>query len=358
VTRSARAGQAGGVPTARAPGRVTLIGDHTDYNEGLSLPMAIDLGTEATFTPTPDTFLVGLRSDQYAEPWEIVLGDTAPSPPPAVLAAALLSLARPPSGGSLTVTSTLPVGAGLSSSAAFSIALLLAVGALPPDGDDPADPLHLARLCQDAEAIAGSRVGLLDPLAILGAQAGHALSINFATFESHQVALPEGAAFVVVHSGTSRQLGASPYAARRAECEMAANHLGRALGRCELGDLSALPEPVLRRRARHVVTECRRVREVERLLARSDLRGVGALMSEGQRSLALDYMGSTTEIDELVEGLLRLPGVLGARITGGGFGGCVIALCEEGSPALKRSTHAPRPAWRVRPSAGAAVLVP
>ena len=108
--------------TARAPGRVTLIGDHTDYNEGLSLPMAIDLATEATFSPEAGSFLVGLDSDQYPESWELPLGDTAPAAPDAVLAAALLALADPPSGGHIRVTSTLPVGAGLSSSAAFSIA--------------------------------------------------------------------------------------------------------------------------------------------------------------------------------------------------------------------------------------------
>ncbi|HWE67855.1 MAG TPA: galactokinase family protein, partial [Acidimicrobiales bacterium] len=292
--------------TARAPGRVTLIGDHTDYNEGLSLPLAIDLATEATFTPTPGSFLVGLHSDQFPDPWEIPLGGTAPAPADAVLAAALVALAHPPSGGSLRVTSTVPVGAGLSSSAAFSVALLMALGVT-------GDALTLARLCQEAEAAAGSHVGLLDPLAIVGAQAGHALFIDFATLETHQVAIPEQAAFVIVHSGTSRELGTSPYATRRAECDLAANHLGRPLGVCELGDLSALPEAVLRRRARHVITECARVRQVERLLGRGNLAGVGEVMTEGHRSLAEDYRVSTAMVDQVVDHLLGLPGVYGAR---------------------------------------------
>jgi galactokinase len=337
------------VRTARAPGRVTLIGDHTDYNEGLSLPMALDLETRVTFTPDPNSFLIGLHSDQSPTSWEIPLGHPAAVPAGAQLAAALLSLANPPSGGTVTVTSTVPVGAGLSSSAAFSVALLMALGAAD-------DPLTMARLCQSAEASAGSHVGLLDPLAIVAAEEGHALHIDFATLEMRPVALPATARFVVVHSGVSRRLHASPYATRRAECEQAANHIGRPLGRCDLGDLSALTEPVLRRRARHVITECARVREVERLLARGNLTGVGAVMTEGHRSLAEDYRVSVPAVDELVDQLARLPGVYGARMSGGGFGGCVIALCEEGSPALEPESHAPRRAWRISPSPGATLL--
>ncbi len=342
------------VRIARAPGRVTLIGDHTDYNEGLSLPMAIDLATEATFTPNPGSFLMGLRSDQVPESWEIPLDGTAPVAPDAVLAAALVDLARhldhPPSGGNLRVTSSIPIGAGLSSSAAFSVALLLALG-------HPLDAPALARATQKAEGVANAHVGLLDPLAIVDARAGHALCIDFGTpdLERHAVALPDAAAFVIVHSGGSRVLGLSPYALRRSECDAAAHEIGRPLGRCVKTDLSVLQDPILRRRARHVVTECERVRQAERLLARGDLTGVGQLMSEGHRSLRDDYRVSTIEVDELVDRLLRMPGVLGARLTGGGFGGCVIALCEEGSPALDPGTHPPRRAWRITPAAGATV---
>ena len=219
--------------------------------------MAIDLVTEAAFTSKAGSFLIGVTSDQFPEPWEIPLGGHADHAlPGAALASALVGLARPASGGSVKVTSTIPVGAGLSSSAAFSVALLLALGR-------NGDPLTLATLCQRAEEAAGAHVGLLDPLTILGAHAGHALSIDFATLETRQVPIPDAAAFVVVHCGVSRELATSLYAARRAECERAANLIGKPLGRCELGDLSALSESVLRRRARHVITECGRVREVE-----------------------------------------------------------------------------------------------
>ncbi len=157
-------------------------------------------------------------------------------PAEAALAAGLLRLQPPPSGGAVRVTSTIPVGAGLSSSAAFSVALLLALG------HDP-DPLALARDCQEAERNAGAHVGLLDPLVIAGAEAGHALHIDFDTLETRQVAVPEAAAFVIVHSEAPRLLASTPYADRRAECERAAHIVGRPLGLCTLGDLSALHDP-------------------------------------------------------------------------------------------------------------------
>jgi len=338
------------VPTARAPGRVTIIGDHTDYNGGLSLPMAIDLATEVTFTPKPGSFLVGIDSDQFPDqPLEIATGGAAPVPPEALLAAGLLRLQPQPSGGTVRVTSTLPVGAGLSSSAAFSVALLLALG------HDP-DPVALARVCQEAERGAGAHVGLLDPLTIAAARAGHALRIDFATLEIRHIPVPDDAAFVIVHSETPRLLTTTPYATRRAECERAASILGRQLGACELGDLSGLADPVLRRRARHVITECTRVRDAEQFLARGNMAGLGAVMTEGHRSLAFDYRVSVPAVDELVEQLVAEPGVLGARMSGGGFGGCVIALCRPDSPALDPAAHAPRRAWRISPSAGAALL--
>jgi galactokinase len=325
---------------------VTLIGDHTDYNQGLSLPMAIDLTTSATFAPTPGSFLINLVSDQFPGACEIPLRGIAPFPPQVELAAALVRLADPASGGSLTVTSGVPVGAGLSSSAAFSVATLLAL--LAPEAEPP-DPIAMATLCQAAEATAGANVGLLDPLAIM---LGGATLIDFATMATHPVVIPEEAAFLVVHCGVARELATSHYATRRAECDLAANYIGQPLGRCDLGDLAAVPS-VLRRRARHVITECTRVREVARLLGRRNLAGVGQVMTEGHRSMAEDYKASIPAVDDLVAYLIGQPGVYGARMTGGGFGGCVIALCAPDSSVLKPDALPGRKAWRVSPAPAA-----
>ncbi len=350
------------VPTARAPGRVTIIGDHTDYNGGLSLPMAIDLATEVTYTPKPDSFLVGIDSDQFPDqPVEIAVdggwtwGAAAvaagvPLPEHGRLAAALLRLAA-------TAGGRVDEGDEHAAGRRGAVVERRLLGRAAADARAPRRTrMALATTCQEAERLAGSHVGLLDPLAIAGAEEGHALHIDFHTLEMRQVPIPAEAAFVIVHSEAPRLLVDSPYATRRAECERAAHVLGRPLGLCTLGDLSELSEPVLRRRARHVVTECARVREAERVLARGNLVALGAIMTEGHRSLAGDYRVSVPAVDELVDQLLAMPGVFGARMSGGGFGGCVIALCMGDSPALDPMAHAPRRAWRISPAGGAKLL--
>ena len=205
VTRVAPLGSSWAPCYRPRAGRVTLIGDHTDYNQGLSLPMAIDLATEATFTPKPGSFLIGVTSDQSPEPWEIPLGGIAPAPPHAALASALSRRPSRPRAAPCRSPAPFPSGPACRRarrSRSPSCWPWAAAG----------DALELAKLCQSAEGAAGSPVGLLDPLAILGARAGHALSIDFASLESHPVAIPDGAAFVVVHCGAAGQLGSSGYA--------------------------------------------------------------------------------------------------------------------------------------------------
>lgn len=336
---------------ARAPGRVNLIGDHTDYNEGLALPMAVDLGVEVRLVEDDGNRVV-LTTDVDAGtavlPLDLPLDPAALAglaPAWARLAGAVLAQARPPRGGTGRVTSTLPVGAGLSSSAAFCVALALAFGVSAP-------PLAVARLCQRAEAAVGTRVGLMDPLVVSGARAGHALLVDFASMGTEPVAVPAEADVVVVHSGLARRVGDSPYAVRRAECDAAATALGVALGRATPGDLAGLADPVLRARARHVVGECRRVRELAAALGGGDLDTAGRLMLESHRSLAGDFAASAPAVDDLVADLAATPGVHGARMTGGGFGGCVVALAEPGALDPGRW---PGRAWRVRARGGATV---
>ena len=340
------------MPDARravGPGRVNLIGDHTDYNSGLALPMAIDRGVTVSFRPS-DRSTLSVTSSAFPGDEAIAVAldpdpnDQAvawPEPAWARLVAAMATLARPATGGTLAIESNLPVGAGLSSSAALAVALAEVFGVT-------GDPVAVARLCQEAEHRIGVPVGLMDPLVCAGGRAGHAMLIDFGTLDMRPVRVPDDAELVVVDSGQRRTLVGSAYAARVAECEAAALVVGP-LGRCGPDDLSGLRDPVLRRRARHVVSECARVRDTASALARDDLAAAGTLLSDSHRSLAGDFAVSTRRLDELVAELRSRPGVLGARMTGAGFGGCVVALGLAGS--FDADTW-PTPAWRVRASDG------
>jgi galactokinase len=215
------------------------------------------------------------------------------------------------------------------------------------------DPIVIATLCQRAEAAAGSAVGLMDPLVSMAGRRGHALLVDFSTLRWEPVAMA-GTELVVVHSGITRTLADSPYAERRAECAAAAREIGIPLGRATMADVDTLRDPTLRRRSRHVVTECARVRTVARLLRDGDPAGAGRVLSDSHRSQAEDFAASNAVVDQLVELLVATPGVHGARMTGGGFGGCVVALADPGAVELARFGGR---ALRVEPSDGAIVTV-
>jgi len=338
---------------ARAPGRVNLIGDHTDYNAGLALPIATDLSTEALFTPIHSSPTLLVRSD--AEPGAAQI-DITTAPDPEELrsseprwarnVAGVIAALRPECGGTVQISSTLPVGSGMASSAAVEIAVALSLGF-------EADPLTLARTCQRAEQVAtGVPCGLLDQLAIVEAEAGHAILIDFSALSREKIPVPVGAEVVVAHSGESRLLDRTDYANRRAECEAASLRLGP-LGVLSPGTEKQLHDPLLRRRARHVISECERVRNFAAALAQGDLRSAGSIMNESHVSLAGDFEVSTPALDHLVDHLLAMPGLFGARLTGAGFGGCVVALAEPG--AIDTNLVGAR-AWRIIPSRGAAVI--
>jgi len=328
------------------PGRVNLIGDHTDYNSGRALPMTIDLGVTVTFVPS-DADHLEVTSDAYPGQRATIplIADAdrvaGVEPAWARLCAAVASLARPAVGGAVHVASTVPDGAGLSSSAALAVALADVFGV-------EGGALVVARLCQAAEHRAGVPVGIMDPLVCAGGHAGHALWIDTATEATRHVPVPPGAAFTVVDSGRRRDLRTSPYALRVAECEAAAAVVGP-LGLAGPADLTALRDPLLRRRARHVLTECERVDAFAEALAGSRLRAAGALMDASHASLADDFEATTPDVDDLVAHLRSRPGVVGVRMTGAGWGGCVVAL---GEPGALDPAGLDLPAWRVNPVDG------
>jgi galactokinase len=343
---------------AYAPGRVNLIGEHTDYTGGLVLPMAIDLGTTVESTAVESTAVgstaVGgaaspdgdVRLSSEAEPDDAVvpLTVTDPSsvePPWARYVAGVVFVLRPATGFAGSVRTTLPIGAGLSSSAALEVALALALGF---DGT----PVELARACQEAEQVAsGVPCGVMDQLAAAAGVAGHALLIDCSTLTVEPVPLPAGVEVVVVDSGVRRALAGSAYAQRRAECEAAAHALGIPLCEATPADVARLPDAVLRRRARHVVSENERVRALVGAFAAVDHTLMGVILNESHASLRDDFDVSTPELDALVARLTRTPGVIGARLTGAGFGGCAVALVHADAAVEGR---------RVRPSAGAHVV--
>jgi len=327
---------------AYAPGRVNLIGDHTDYTGGMVLPMAVEWGT--TVEAERGGNRVELVSDREPRSAviELPVGDPAATEPPwARYVAGVVAVLQPEVGVVGTVSTTLPVGAGLSSSAALEVAVALALGF---DGA----PVELARACQRAENLAsGVPSGVMDQLASAAGIAGHALLIDCSTLAVTPVPLPPGVDVVVAHSGQSRTLAGSAYADRRAECEAAAEIVGP-LREASLADLVAIRDEVVRRRARHVVTENVRVLAFADCLASGDLAGAGRLMTASHASLRGDFEVSSPALDRTVERLSASPGVYGARMTGCGFGGCAVALAEPGSAVE---------GWRLHPSGGAVLTV-
>jgi len=331
---------------AFAPGRVNLIGDHTDHTGGLVLPMAVDLGTMVEGEPGGDEVM--LRSEWAGDEARIPLEVADPAaihPSWGRYVAGVVAELRPELGFVGTVTTTLPVGAGLSSSAALEVAVAVALGG------DLGDPIGLAQVGQRAEQRAsGVPCGIMDQLASTAGVAGHALRIDCHDLSIRPVPLPAAIDVWVVHSGQERSLAGSAYAERAAACQRAEATTGP-LRLASLGALEAIDDPVVRRRARHVVSENARVDALVAALAAQDRAAIGEVLAASHASLRDDFEVSTAALDALAADLAATPGVLGARLTGAGFGGCAVALVEAGTP-----LPAHRQAWLVRPSAGARLL--
>jgi galactokinase len=322
----------------RAPGRVNLMGDHTDYNDGFVLPMAIDRECVVVWSPGADG-AVRARSEQLAGSVTVAADgrDDPRTVEPAwgrFVAGALRVVTERGgivAGANLEITSSVPPGSGLSSSSALSVALTLTFA---ERGGLTFDPIEAARLALAAEVAAtGVPGGLMDQLAALCGRAEHALLIDCRSLAIEPVPIAPDLGVLVVHCGLPRTLAGSAYAERRAECERVAAQLGIP----SLRDATAAQvtdEP----RARHVVSENARVLAAAPALADGDLARLGQLLSESHASLRDDYDVSTPELDRLVE-LLVDCGAVGARLTGAGFGGCVVAVGPhaDGEAVLQRA---------------------
>jgi galactokinase len=323
-----------------AAGRVNLIGEHTDYNDGFVLPTAIPQRATLLIAKSQNNQSARLFSLQMNQKLEYGLGQETSTHgwldyPQAVTQ--LLKLeGYAIEGFDALISSDVPLGSGLSSSAAFLVVLLRGVRRL---FDLKITDLEIAKLAQRAEngPIVGARVGLMDQMACSLANVGEALFIDFKTTEFERVPLPKTAELVIIHSGithsNAHDNGSRNYKTRRAECEKACELLGIATLRdLEIGDLpriNALPSPYSNR-ARHVVTENARVLETVAAFKAGDLTRVGQLFGESHASMRDDYDMSETEIDVLVEIARAHPSIYGARLTGGGFGGSIVALAKRG----------------------------
>ena len=358
---------------ADAPGRANLIGEHTDYNEGHVLPLAIDRSVAVAATPGEET--VRSYSRDYDEDDSFSPAEIRPAPEGGWrnyvrgVAWALREAGHSPRELDLAISGDVPIGAGLSSSAALEVAVAAAFAAVSEVSLEPRD---LALLAQRAEnGFVGVQCGLMDQLAAVFGRASQALLIDCRSLEIEPVPLGgEAFAIVVVDSALRRDLAGSPYNQRREECARAAAALGvPALRDITVDELEARRQelaPTLYRRARHVVAEEARVIAATDALRRGDVEGLGRLLYESHASLRDDFEVSCGEMDLLVELAANVGGALGARLTGAGFGGSTVNLLRKGSlaafergvvQAYRERTGLPAEMHIVRASEGLRVTV-
>jgi galactokinase len=348
-----------------APGRVNLIGEHVDYNDGLVLPFALPFTATARVSPRRDD-AVHVRTTAYDEEavFSIRVQPGEVSGWAAYIAGVVWALAPPDDAGlDIEVHSDVPVGAGLSSSAALECAVAAAVDSALQMS---LGPVELASRCRRAENdFVGVPTGPMDQLAAMLCQVGHALLVDCRDMSHSDVPLDlssHGLRLLVVDTGVRHALADGAYAERRAECAAAAEALEVSTLRDAAPEqVRRMSDPLLQRRAHHVVSEIGRVREVVDVLTAAHPGDIGAFLTASHESLRDDYEVSCSELDVTVEAAVRA-GALGARLTGGGFGGCAIVLCRQADVASVidrveadyRSNGWSRPTWWVAsPSRGA-----
>jgi len=323
-----------------APGRVNLIGEHTDYAEGFVMPAAIDFATLAGISPRTDGKVV-IRSENYGEARSFEAGALLDkrsghwSDYPVGVLKMLESDGHRIPALSLTLWGDVPLGSGLSSSAAVEVATAIAAADLV--GAQYAGP-ELARLCQRAEnRFVGSACGIMDQFVSVNARAGHALLLDCRNLSYRLAPIPPDVALVIANTMVQHAVTGGEYTSRRAEVEEAAAVIARHrpevkfLRDATVEDLERWGGEMsenARKRARHVITENARTVAAAEALMRKDLRELGRLMAEAHRSYSRDFEASCEEADAMVELAQGLPGLIGARLTGGGFGGCTVNLVE------------------------------
>ena len=337
----------------RAPGRVNLIGEHTDYNDGFVLPAAIEFCCSVAAAPRTDRKLV-IHSDNFNETVEghldaISAGRNHWSSYPLGVAWAIEASGKRLKGANLLIRGDVPLGAGLSSSAAIEVATGFAL--LDQSGFS-IDLRDLAQVCQRAEnEFVGAHVGIMDQFVSCHGRARHAVLLDCRSLEYRLVRLPPGVGLVICNSMVKHEIGSSQYNVRRAECEQGVRTLREVLpniralrdvGLAQLEEHRGLLNPRVYSRCHHVVTENGRVQSALCAFESGDLRALGRLMSDSHRSLRDDYEVSSQELDLLVEVAAAQPGVIGARMTGGGFGGCTINLVESSAVEAFKHTLAAR----------------
>jgi galactokinase len=334
----------GTTPTVfRAPGRVNLIGEHTDYNDGFVLPAAIGFYTQVAIAPRPDGKLM-IRSQEFAGDFEFDVENLPSKRVGAwcdyVLGVAVMLHQRGllTEGANLLVQGDVPVGAGLSSSAAVEVASTLALLSL--SGSQLPMP-DVAKLCQQAEnTFVGARVGIMDQSVSCMGRAGNAFFLDCRSLEFKFVPIPPEIQLVICNTMVKHDLATGSYNTRRQECEEGCMILAkrdpkiRALRDVSIDQLERFAtdlSPVLRKRCTHIVHENQRVLDAVQCLADGDLNCLGELMRDSHRSLRDLYEVSCPELDIMVDAAEGLPGHCGGRMTGGGFGGCTVNLVQAGN---------------------------
>jgi galactokinase len=325
----------------RAPGRVNLIGEHTDYNDGFVLPAALGFSTYVAIAPRPDRKLV-IRSEEFDGNFDFDL-DHLPAQRTKSWCDYVLGVATvlqqhgcPLFGANLLVHGEIPIGAGLSSSAAIEVASALALLSL---GETQLPLPEIAELCRQAENnFVGARVGIMDQFVSCMGKAGHAILLDCRSLHSELVPVPANIRLVICNTMVKHDLATGAYNTRRAECEQGVRYFAkhdptvRALRDVspDLLDQHArdLP-PTIWKRCSHVVRENQRTLDAARALADGDLNRMRELMRESHRSLRDLYEVSCRELDIMVEAAEALPGFCGGRMTGGGFGGCAVNLVRQ-----------------------------